>query len=136
MIYMYMYIYDKICVVSVLEFFRSSVNNYQRVFYSILAYYFYTVNFICGHISYSFSNLVITIIFPPHSEFAKQVIKLGDLSIEIKSAYFFLKMVAVSINLLIVFFPGVLNNRFFIQLHMHEWMNIPLVIQRIFVKTG
>lgn len=45
-------------------------------------------------------------------------------------------MVAMNINLLIVFFPGVLNNRFFIQLHMYEWMNLPLVIQRIFVKTG
>ena len=49
----------------------------------------------------------------------------------------FFYMVAMSINLLIVFFsPGVLNNRFFIQLHMYEWMNTPLVIQRIFVKTG
>ncbi|XP_032706050.1 translation initiation factor IF-2-like [Lontra canadensis] len=30
--------------------------------------------------------------------------------------------------------PG--RAEFFIQLHMYEWMNLPLVIQRIFVKTG
>lgn len=48
---------------------------------------------------------------------------------------FFLKMVALCTSLNCIFF-GVLNNRFFIQLHMYEWMNIPLVIQRTFVKIG
>lgn len=82
-----MYIYDKICYIGN---FWPSVNNYHCIFkksISILLLHtrlYFTYSFLF----FQFGNRYV--LPPPNSEFAKQGIKLGDLSIEMKSAYFVL----------------------------------------------